>query len=190
MDPLTLGLGIAGLGLQLFGGLGQANVSKQQAQVSGNIATQEQNINVQKQMQQTLDAQRMQLQNYRNAQRQRSLATAAAVNQGASQGSGLQGGLAGITDMANFNNRSVNQNTQISNNIFGYTSAINADKTQLAQLGGQAATDQGLASLGGSLIKAGPIIGALGKNIFGGSSDSSGSPATSSSSLFGNNGIY
>lgn len=173
MDPLTIGMGIAGLGMQIFGGLGQASVSRQEANVSSNIATQEQGINVQKQMQQTLDANRMQLQNFRNAQRQRSLATAAAVNQGGGagtglQGSGLAGGLAGITAQSDYNTRSVNQNTQISQNIFGLTSNINSDKFQLAQLGGQSATDQGIASLGGALIKSGPTVGALGQNAYAG----------------------
>lgn len=179
MDPLSIGIGIVGLGMSIFGGLSQSSNARQQAAVSSDIAQQEQGINSQKQMQQSLDAQRMQLENFRNAQRQRSLATAAAVNQGSSSGaglksSGLQGGLAGVTDMAAFNSRSITQNSQIANNIFGLTSNISSDKMKLASLGGQAATDQGIMSLGGALIKSGPTIGALGQNIFGSSSSSSG----------------
>lgn len=164
MDPISLGLGIAGLGMSLFGGLSGASVAKQQASVSENIATQEQNINQQKQQQAQLESQRMQTENFRNTQRARAQGLNSAVNQGAQFGSGLSGGQAQATDQGLFNSLGINQNMQLSNSIYADTSTINSDKIQLASLGGQAATDQGIASLGGALTKAGPIIGAFGKN--------------------------
>lgn len=189
MDPLTLGLTLGsaaiGLGMQLFGGAKSADVSRQEANVSSDVATQEQGINVQKQTQQTLQANRMQIENYRNAQRQRALGENASVNQGSSVGTGFQssgyaGGQAGVTDMANWNSRNINQNSQISQNIFGLTSNINSDKSQLAQLGGQAATDQGIASMGGSILGASGIFGKIGGSLFGGSSGGSGNPGSNS----------
>ena len=169
MDPISIGLGVVGLGLQLFGGSKQADAAKQQAQVSGQIAQDEQAINVQKQQQMQLEGRRSQLQNFRNAQRLRAQATNAATNQGAQFGSGLQGGIAGVTDQSLQNSEGITQGMQISQNIFGINTKISGEKVQMAQLGGQAAEGAGLASLGGSLIKAGPIIGGFGKDFFSGS---------------------
>lgn len=164
MDFLTAGLQVVGLGLSLFGQSQQASVAKQQAQVSGDIATQEQSINAQKQQQMQLEANRSQLQNFRTAQQLRAQATAAAVNGGAQFGSGLQGGLAGVSAQSTTNALGVNQGVEISQNIFGYNNKISSDKQQLAQLGGQAATDQGLTNIGGSLMKGASAIGGFGKD--------------------------
>lgn len=166
MDPVTLGLGVVGLGLQLFGTMGQASVFRQAAGVSAGIAADEQQINAQKQQQMVLQSKRMQLENVRNAQRARSQATAAATSQGAQFGSGIEGGKAQITNQAGFNALGVNQNLQIGQNIFGINNDISAKKMQLAQLGGQAATDQGFASLGGSLMKSGPTVGGISRDLF------------------------
>lgn len=181
MDPLTIGLGIAGLGMQLFGGLSGASVSKQQAKVSMDEATNEQSINEQKQQQMYLQSQRNQLEVFRNIQRARSAGLQAATTQGAQFGSGLAGGQAQAVDQGLTNSRSISQNLEIGENIAGFNNNISADKIQMAQLGGEAATDAGIASLGGALIKSGPIIGQLGKgvgfgnignNFFGGGSPS------------------
>lgn len=164
MDPVTAGLAIVGLGMSLYGGMGQAAVSKQQAAVSSDIAGQEQNINVQKQQQAQLEERRSSLQNMRQAQQMRAQATAAATNQNAQFGSGLKGGIAGVTNQENQNQEGLNQNWQTSQNIFGYNSAINSDKMQLASLGGTAATYAGISSLGGSLTSNAKTIGGLGKD--------------------------
>jgi TolA-binding protein len=180
MEPISAGLGLVGLGLQLFGGFGQSNVAKQQAQisqqisgVSSDIATQEQNINAQKQQQMQLEARRGTLQNFRNAQRLRAQATSSAVQGGAQYGSGLPGGEAGVENTALQNVQGINQGVQISQNILGYNNAISSDRRQIASLqgqnailGGQAATDAGWASLGGSVMKSGPLIGGLAKDFF------------------------
>lgn len=181
MEPFTLGLEAVGLGAQLFGGFSGASVARQTAQVSANVAQQEQGIQQQKLLQVQMEARRSTMQNFRNIQRARAESTAAAVSGGQSVGvgmqtSGYQGGEASATNQGLFNQTGINNSLQIAQNIFGYTSQINADKMQLAQLGGQAATDQGIASLGGSLLKAGPIIGAFGKNLSGFSLFGGGSP--------------
>ncbi len=164
MNPISIGLGLAGLGLSLFGGVKQADVAKQTAQVSMGIAADEQQVQVQKQQQMELEANRAQLQNFRNVQQAQARSLAGATSQGAQFGSGLQGGLASAADQGGVNALGINQNLEIGRNIFGIDTDISGKRIQLAQLGGQAATDQGLQSLGGALLKAGPIIGAFAQN--------------------------
>jgi len=165
MDPISAGLSVVGFGLQFFGGMEFAKISKQQVQQSMAIAADEQKINEQKQAQQQLEARRMQMQTLRNAQRARAMGTAAAVSQGASLGSGLQGALAQNTDEGLFNLSGINQASQIQSNIFGINNDISGHKIELAKLGGEQAQYQGLASLGGSLMKIGPTVGAFGKDL-------------------------
>lgn len=151
----------AGLGMSIFGGMQQAGVAKQQANVSADVATQEQGINDQKQQAMELAGRRQQLEIIRNNQRARAMAENSATNQGAQFGSGLQGGLDQIQSQSDFNLVGVNSALETGRNIAGYNSKISADKIRLAQLGGQAATAAGFSSLGGSIMKAGPTIGAL-----------------------------
>ena len=165
MDPISIGLGLAGLGMQLFGGFGAASVAKQTAQVSAGIAQDEQQVQAQKQQQMELEANRQQLQNFRNVQQAKARSTANATAGNAQFGSGLAGGLAGASDQGGVNALGINQNLSIGRSIFNIDSDISQKRVQLASLGGQAATDQGIASLGGAVMKAGPIIGAFGKNL-------------------------
>lgn len=165
MEPVSLALGLAGLGMQLFGGLSAASNAKQQAQVSSQIAGDEQQINVQKQQQMQLEANRKITENFRNVQKVRAQGMAAATAGGAQFGSGIAGAQAGEADQGLVNAGGVNKNLEIGENIFGVTTDINAKKMQLASLGGDAATAQGIASLGGALIKSGPMIGSFTKNI-------------------------
>jgi hypothetical protein len=171
MDPISIGLGVVGLGMSIFGSVSGAGVAKQEAQVSSNEATQEQSINNAKQQQMQLQAQRSQLENFRNVQRARAQGLNSATNQGAQFGSGLAGGQAEATDQGAYNSLGINQSLQTGNQIAGFNQNITNDKIQMAQLGGQAATDAGIASLGGAVMKAGPIIGAFGKNAAAGFSN-------------------
>lgn len=180
-NPLSIGLGLAGLGLQLFGGLGQADVASQQAKisaqvagVSGQIAGDEQQVQQQKFQQVQLEAERSSLQNFRRTQQIKAQGLAAAVSGGAEFGSGLQGAQGAETAEGLTNALGINQGLQIGQNIFGIDSDISQKRIQIAGLqsqsallGGTAATDQGIASLGGALLKSGPTIGAFSKN-FGG----------------------
>ena len=167
MDPLTIGIMAAGFGAQLFGGISGAKVAGQQAQVSGDIAQQEQGINAQKMQQMTLQAGRMQLENFRNVQQARAQGLTSATSQGAQFGSGLQGGQAQATDQGMYNALGINQNLAIGQNIAGLNDKISGDKMMLASLGGSAATDAGIASLGGAMVQMGPTIGNIGKSVGG-----------------------
>lgn len=172
MDPISIGLGVVGLGLQLFGGGQSAALSAQNAKLSQGIAADEQGVNAQKYQQMQLEARRSTLQTFRNAQRARAQGVASATNQGAAQGSGLQGATAQNTDQATFGALGINQNLQIGTNIFGINSDISSKRIAQAGIQGQQATDQGLMSLGQGIVKAAPIVNAFGKDLFGGTSTS------------------
>lgn len=182
MEPISAGIAIVGLGMSIFGGMSGANEAQHQAelgrQASGInqlIAGDEQQINDQRRQQMELDSRRQQMEIFRNAQRARATGTAAAINQGAAQGSGLQGGLGQIQGQEGTNLLGIGQNLQIGENIFGFNNDISGKKRQLAGIQGQMGTSQGnqasdaaWASLGGSLMKAGPTIGGLGRDAFAG----------------------
>lgn len=166
MDPISLAVGAVGLGMQIFGGLSSASNASQQAKVSQDIASQEQGINDAKQQAMEIQGRRTQLENVRNNQRARAQAVQSATSQGAQFGSGLSGGLAQIQDQSLFNMQGVNDALQTGRQINTFNQGISSDKEQLAALGGQAATDQGWSSLGGALMKSGPVIGQLGQNAY------------------------
>lgn len=167
MDPISLAISAVGLGMQVFGGMGQAHNAKETASISQDVAKQEQGINDAKQRQMELEGRRMQMENIRNNQRARAMAENAAVNQGAQFGSGLQGGLGQINDQSLFNMSGVNSALQTGRELNSFNQNISQDKMRLASVQGQSATNAGIASLGGSILKAGPIIGQLSQG-FGG----------------------
>jgi hypothetical protein len=161
MEPVSLALGIGGAAVSAFEGMKSAGISSQISGLSQNEIGLEGQVNNQKYQAMELSSRRQQTETMRNAQRQRSQATAAATSDGAQFGSGLQGGLAGVTDQSLFNAQGVNQNTQIGQSIFGLDAGISNDKSQIAGLQGQQATDQGIASLGGALTSSAGTIGKL-----------------------------
>lgn len=177
MDPISLAIGAVGLGMQIFGGISSSQNAHQQAAVSQDVARQEQGINDAKQQAMELQGRRAQMENVRNVQRARAQAVQNATTQGAQFGSGLQGGLAQVTDQGLFNMQGVNDALQTGRQINTYNTAISGDKQQLASLGADAATDAGISSLGGALLKSGPMIGQMTKgfgnmSLFGGGSPS------------------
>lgn len=157
---------ITGTALSLFGGIKSSSDAKQAAGINKGIAGDEQQINNQKQMQMQLEGRRMQMENLRNSQRLRAQATAAATNQGANLGSGLQGGLSQISDQSGVQALGINQNQEIGNNIFGINNDISSKKMQLADVQSSQATDAALMSLGGALVKTGGTIGGLSKDAY------------------------
>ena len=179
MNPLTIGFMAAGMAGQIYGGIKQSKIAGEQAQVSEDVAQQEQGINAQKMQQMTLQAGRTQLENFRNVQKARAQGLTSATNQGAQFGSGLQGGQAQATDQGLYNALGINQNLAIGQNIAGLNDKISQDKMMMASLGGSSATAAGIASLGGAMVQMGPTIGNIskgfgnvGNNLFGGGSPS------------------
>lgn len=181
-DILSTGLGVIGLGLSLFGASEQAANAKAQAAVSMDIAQQELGINEEKKKAMEINARRQQLEILRNTQRARAQSVNAAVSQGASLGSGLEGGLYDVQNQGAFNLLGVNSALATGRSIAGYNDMISQDKIKLAQLGGEAASAQGLTSIGGALMKAGPLIGPMTQgfgSFFGGGGNYSGTPGAS-----------
>jgi len=173
-----------GLGMSLFGANEQAKNAKAQAAVSMNIAQNEQQINEEKRKAMEVNARRQQMEIFRNTQRARANALQAATTQGASLGSGLQGGLADVASQGLFNLYGVNSALATGERIADFNNLISGDKIKLAQLGGEAASAQGLTSIGGAIMKAGPTVGNLAgsfnfSSIFGGGGDYSGTPGAS-----------
>jgi hypothetical protein len=177
MDPITAftaATQVVGLGISLFGGSSASSDAKHAAEIQSNIAGFEGQLEDQRHTAMELAARRQSVETLRTNQRARSTAINNATNQGAQFGSGLQGGLAEVADQGLFNLSGINQNLAIGESMFNINKQITGQKQQLAQVQGQQATDQGLASLGGSIMKAGPTIGSLGGSAYGAISKNSG----------------
>lgn len=163
MNPLTIGLQAVGLGMQIFGAARASADAHQAADINKGIAGDEQQINEQKRIQMEMSSRRQQLEIMRNAQRARAQGTAAAVNQGASLGSGLQGALAQNTNQQYFNSQGVSNNLAIGENIFNTNNDISKKKMQLADVQANQATNTSLMSLGGSMVSNAGTIGNIGR---------------------------
>ena len=177
MDPLTAftaATQLVGLGVSLFGGASASSDAKKAAAIQSNIAGFEGQLEDQRHTAMELSANRQSIEILRANQRARSTAINNATNQQAQFGSGLAGGLGEVADQGLFNLAGVNQNLQIGESMFNINKQITGQKQQLAQVQGQQATDQGLASLGGSIMKAGPTIGSLGSSAYGAIKQNSG----------------
>jgi cell division protein FtsL len=150
--------GLGGLGFSLFGGLQQMDASKEEADISKNIAGYEQQINEKHRQAMELDANRQQMQTVRTAQVARATALQNATTQGAQQGSGLQGGYGGIAGQTGVNQLGISQNLQIGENLFDLNNQISQQKMRMADAKSKAAQGQGLASFGGDIMKAIPNL--------------------------------
>jgi len=177
MDPVSILTGITslvGLGTSLFGRASAASDAKQAASIQSNIAGFEGKLEDQRHTAMELAANRQSVETLRMNQRARATAINNATNQNAQFGSGLQGGLAQVEDQGLFNLAGINRNLEIGEAMFGINKQITGQKQQLAQVQGKQATDQGLMSLGGSIMKAGPTIGNIGGSIYSGVKNNSG----------------
>ena len=151
--------------MSIFGGMSQSKTAGEESKVAQDEAKQEQSINNLKQQQMEIEGRRSQIENIRNVQRARAMGLEAATTQGAQYGSGLQGGLASVTNQGLFNMQGVEQGLAIGRGINTYNQNISQDKIQMASLKGQEATNAAWSSLGGALIKAGPVIGSFAKGF-------------------------
>lgn len=150
-----------GLALSIFGGASAASHAKEAYGIQANITGLENQVEDQRHTAMQLAGRRQQMDILRNNQRARALSTQAAVTQGASLGSGYAGGQAQVQDQSLFNLAGVNQNMSIAENIFGFNKQISQQKLALSKVQSESATDQGISSLGGSLMKAGDPLSRL-----------------------------
>lgn len=180
MDPISLTLGIVGLGTSLFGGLMGASDASKAADINQDIAHQEIGINAQKKQQMILDSRRQQLENIRNVQKARSLGLTNAVSSGSQFGTGLQGGQAQATDQGVTNALGFSQNLEIGKNIFALDDKIDQDKAQLSSVQSDQAMWGAVAGVGNSISKSSSLFGNLFAGIGGGSGGNySGTPGAS-----------
>lgn len=149
----------AGLALQAYSMFSSAGTQRQANALAVENAGYEKEIEKQKFNQMQLNARRQQLENIRNSQLARSMATNAATAQGAQFGSGLAGGIGQIGAQERWNSSGITQNLQIGENIFGLNSRISDNKMSIARLGGENAEQQAWGQLGGNLMKIGTSFG-------------------------------
>lgn len=161
MDPLSLGLGIVGLGMQLFGGASAADEAKQQAALSNQVSGIQQQENSQRQEMAEIQSRRSSMEVYRNAQRARSTALSTATNQGAQMGSGLSGGYGQISGQADTNLLGISQSILASRQKFAEDTQINGLSQQIRTSQGNQAEDQGISSLGGAISGSAKTFGSL-----------------------------
>lgn len=187
MDPLTLGIGAIGLGMQLYGKFAGSDSAEEYAQLEKKQAGLEMGINQQKKQQMELSGRRQLLENFRNAQRLRAQGVNSAVNQGAQFGTGMQGGLYQNTSQGHYNALGIDQNLEIGRSIFGLNDQISGVKMQMADVKTDMNNAQGWSSLGGSILQSSSTIAALGKSGFGAGSNfvngSTGGPGYSPSPM-------
>lgn len=151
------GLGIEGIGA-LTTGIGDYLQYQNQNGINNAnaaIRADQQQIQTQNFNLMQLQSNRSSLQVLRNTQQARAQAQAAATNQGAQFGSGLQGGLAQESDQGGVNALGLAQNLAIGQNVYNLNQAIDTQQNTLASYQTKAATGQGIASLGGGLTQLG-----------------------------------
>lgn len=171
MDPISVALGIAGLGLQLGGGiLGAQGASAANSAAINQIQLESQAEGVRKQMLHT-QIRRQQLEEVRKAQRMMALATNNAVTQGgggAFQSSGIYGGRAQISGQTNTNQQTLNLSQSFGDQMFDLNQQISAQRIAQAQANQQIQFGSGLATLGkgltGSIGAVHQLTGGWGSN--------------------------
>ena len=200
MDPISIGLGLLSIGSSIFGGITGADTSKRQAELQTQYANdmyqQDLKVNAIRRQAMELSASRQQMEIMRNMQRARALALNNATNQGAQFGTGLQGGYGQISGQSNVNALGVQQNLMQGRDMFDLNEQTGQIKynyqSQLAALGSEAATNQGLASMGmaiGSLGNVGLFKG-LGSSFTGSTGNTTPQTYGSFLRMIGSNGIY
>lgn len=147
----NLGLNIVGTGLGIYGAIEGMKAAHEQSDISQKEVGVEIQQNAVRKQQVQLDYNRASMQGLRQSQMARSMAINSATGQGAQFGSGLQGGLAGISGQAGVNQLGLNQNLDLSNQMFGLSDQLNALKQQYAKAGTKASDAQGLIGIGKSI---------------------------------------
>lgn len=146
LAALGLVAGLAGTVVQMAGANAQAQASKRAEKL--------------RETQMNLESARQKRQIIRNALRARSMALVNATGQGASSGSGLQGGYGQIGQGTNENLQGVNQGQTIGAGIFK-ANRDSFDASNMVSFGG------GLTSLGGSIVDNASTIGNIATYAFG-----------------------
>jgi hypothetical protein len=154
MFAASTAVSVGGAYLQYKGNKKQSEAAMQGAQA-------EQNQEALRRQAMELDARRRQREVIRTQQRFRSQALAAANNQGAQFGSGLQGGYGQASGQSGVNATGISQNLEIGRGIFDQSAIISQSRFNSARAGGTLALGQGLSSLGGAMMSVLPEVRSL-----------------------------
>jgi hypothetical protein len=152
ISSIVAAAAVAGVGLSVAGTLTNMSAAAKANAAQKQVIAGEQAAEAQRQKAMELDARRRQLETFRNVQRSRSLALTNATNQGAQQGSGLQGGYGQIAGEGGTNLLGINQGLEVGRDLFSISGQISQAKMRLADAGQQASLGSGLSSLGGSIM--------------------------------------
>lgn len=152
--------GVVGAGVQAYGQMQAADAQKRSA------AIQQQQESLRRRAA-DLDSQRKQMSIIREQQKSRAMALAAATNQGAAMGSGLQGGYGQIQGTGGEALVTAKNNQEMGGEMFALNGAkFGADKNAAAA-GTMASFGSGISSLGGSLTNKAGTIAKIGGSLFG-----------------------
>lgn len=182
MDPISMGLQVAGLGMSIFGAVSGASNASRESNISSQIMQDQEKEDAQREQQMEVSNRRQQMEFLRNTQRQRSMALATGVSQtGSTTGSGTQGGLDEVTSEGNTGLAGMQGSLMFGRNMFAINGQINGLKQQMSFAQSNDAVDQGIASMGKSFLTAGPTIGKMsqGFSFGGGGGNYSGTPGAS-----------
>lgn len=171
-NPFGVIAGAAGLGMSIFGGSEKVEIAKKQAAIQQQMTQTELQQDAVRRKAMELSARRQQMEVLRHAQRARSMALASATNQGAAQGSGLQGGYGQIRGAAEWNMGGIQQNLDFGRQMFDLNAVLSQQKMRMAALGGDAATAQAWSGMGSTLMGSAGTIKNLAGNFMGGSQSS------------------
>jgi hypothetical protein len=152
---MSMAIGLIGAAVSVVGTF--VAMGAQQEMVAEQTAQSKRAENAREQQMQ-LDAQRRRRVAVRESMFARATSLSAGVNQGAGDGSGLQGGMAGAVSAGLENQQGINAGQVLGSRVFESNRAYH-DATQRGQAG--MAFGQGLSALGGALVSNSGTIGQL-----------------------------
>lgn len=155
-------LAVAGIASGGAGAFASISGSRRQAEAQQQEIEAQQKQEALRRKAMELDARRRSVEVLRNQQRARSLALATSTAQGASLGSGLQGGYGQIAGQSNTNLLGISQGLQTGEANFDLNSQISAARMNMASAGAQVALGAGLSSFGSSLMNASSTFNRIG----------------------------
>lgn len=170
MDPitaLTIGSTAVGLVTSFMGGQDKVKAAQQTADASSRIAGLETQQDQVRRQAMEVSARRQQIETVRMQQRARAQALTNATSQGASKGSGLEGGYGQISGQTGFNQLGISQNLAFGEQMFDINAQINTQKQAIAQASALSAQGTGMQSLGQGILGSTGAINNLGRQFSG-----------------------
>ena len=151
-----------GVGLTAASTVGQFYNSKKQADYQARAMNDQRRADVVRRRAMEFDAMRRRREIIRQGQIARSMALAAAVNQGAEQGTGLMGGYGQIAGRVNTNLQGVQGNLELGREMFDINADMSNNFMMAAKYGTQASMWRGVGQLGGQLVRGQAVFDRLG----------------------------